>query len=89
MFYLPNMDKSFVHTLCQANGANSLPHQPQLQTVNMATALYRLVPNVQIHVVEFVLLEEVCGIGAVALLQQVLRTIAEINDHQRSLSINH
>ncbi len=68
------MEKSFVYALCQADGAHSFPHQPQLQTVDLAAALHWLVPDVQIHVVEFVLLEEVRGVGAVALLQQVLRT---------------
>lgn len=71
---LPRMNKSFVYTLCQAIGANSLPHQPQLQTVHFAAALQRLIPAVEIHIIEFVLLKQVCGVGAVALLQQVLRT---------------
>lgn len=70
---LPYIDKSFVYTLCKAKGANSFPHQPQLQTVNLATALHRFIPNVQINIIEFVLLEEVCGMGTVALFQQVLR----------------
>lgn len=66
------MDKTFVYTLGQASRADSFPHQPQLQTIHLAAALHRLISNVQIHIVEFVLLEEVCGVGAVALLQHVL-----------------
>lgn len=71
---LPNMDKSFVYTLFQASRANSFPHQPQLQTVHLAAALHRLIPDVQIHIIEFVLLEQIRGAGAVAPPQQVLRT---------------
>lgn len=67
------MVKGFVYTSFKTIRANSLPHQPQLQTVHLAAALHRLIPNVQIDVIEFVLLEEVGGVGAVALLQQILR----------------
>lgn len=72
ILYLPCMNKSLVYTLFKAHGANSFPHQPQLQTVHLAAALHRLIPNVQVHIVELILLEEVCGIGTVALLQQIL-----------------
>lgn len=59
MPYLPYMDKSFVYTLCKASGADGFPHQPQFQTIRLAAALHRLIPDVQIHIVEFVLLEEI------------------------------
>lgn len=59
------MKKRFVYTLCKAAWADGFPHQPQLQTVSFATALHRLVTNVQTNIVEFVLLEQVRGIGAV------------------------
>lgn len=62
------MEKCLVNTSFQALRAHSFPHQPQLQTVHLAAALDRFVPHVQIDVIEFVLLEEVGGAGAVALL---------------------
>ena len=73
MFYLPHMEESFVNTLFQASRANSFPHQPQLQTIHFAAALDRFISDVEINIIEFVLLEEVRSVGAVALLQQVLR----------------
>lgn len=72
MPYIPCIDKCFIYTLFEATGADSFPHEPQFETVDLATALQGLVPHVQIEIVEFVLLEQVCSIGAVAPLQQTL-----------------
>lgn len=38
--YLPRMDETFVYALFQASGAHGFPHQPQLQTVDLAAALH-------------------------------------------------
>lgn len=45
-----------------------LPHEPELENINMATALNGLVPRVVRHVVLLVRLEEVAGAHGVAAL---------------------
>lgn len=69
---LPGESKGLVDAPLQPQPALRLPHEPQLQTVHTAATLHHLVPRVQSHVIEFVLLEEVAGLGAMAALEQVL-----------------
>lgn len=80
--FVPCMGDSPVNTLFQAFWPYSFPHQPQLQAVNLTAALYRLVPCVQTHVIELILLEQVGCICAVAMLQKALwkrRTDSEVS----------
>lgn len=84
---LPCMAKSFVHAISKAIGADRFPHQPEFQAVNLAAALHRLISNIKLHIIEFILLEEVCGVGTVAIPQQVLRTSRMI-DYQRFFFLN-
>lgn len=56
----------------QALAALGLPHKPELEDIRPATALDVLVARVIGGIVELVLLEQVCGIGRVALSQHLL-----------------
>ena len=68
----PGAGEGSVHALLQPFGPHRLPEQPELEAVDAAAALHRLVPGVERHVVEFVSLEEVRGACPVAALQQPL-----------------
>lgn len=70
--HLPGESKGLVDAPLQPLPTLSLPHEPQLQTVHTAATLHHLVSSVQSHIIEFVLLEEVAGLGPVAALEQVL-----------------
>lgn len=69
---LPSESKGLVDALLQTLPTLRLPHEPELQTIHTAATLHHLVPSVQSHVVELVLLEQVASLGPMAALEQVL-----------------
>lgn len=78
-----------VHPLLHFLEAVAGQQEVQLEGVDLAAALEALVARVVAHVVELVLLEEVRGVGGIALLKNTLRAEVEVTKIYKSWTDTH
>ena len=69
---VPSQSQCPVYSLLKACGSQCFPHQPEFEGIRTPAALNGLVTSVIADVVELVLLEQVCSLGRVTLLQEAL-----------------
>jgi len=69
---VPGQSQCPVYSLLEACGSQCFPHQPEFECIRTPAALNGLVTSVIGDIVELVLLEQVCGLGRVTLLQEAL-----------------
>lgn len=69
---VPSQSQRSVHSLLEACGSQCFPHEPEFECIRTSAALNGLVASVIADIIELVLLEQVCSLGRVTLLQEAL-----------------